>query len=208
MLSFRLIKPLCMAKRAFDILVSFVGFVLLLPVFIIVAVLLKLDSPGPVFFLQERIGKNGIPFKLIKFRSMYVNSHKHAAITIGARDSRITRAGYWLRKFKVDEMPQLINVLLGDMSMVGPRPEVKKFVDLYDELQRQVISVKPGITDYASIQFRNENELLEGKTDPINFYITEIMPVKLKLNLDYIKNQSLWGDIKILFQTVFSIFRQ
>lgn len=137
---------------------------------------------------------------------MRVGSDKAAAITIGARDSRITQIGFWLRKFKLDELPQLINVWKGEMSLVGPRPELKKFVDLYSANQLRVIAVKPGITDYASIQFKNENELLEGKEDPIDFYIREIMPVKLELNLKYIQRQSFWLDIKIIFQTIFSIF--
>lgn len=137
---------------------------------------------------------------------MYVNSPEGPAITVGMRDPRITRAGYWLRRFKLDELPQLFNVLKGDMSLVGPRPELKKFVDLYTPEQRKVITVKPGITDYASIVFRNENELLEGKPDPVAYYTQEIMPAKLKLNLRYIERMSLWLDIRILFRTVLSIF--
>ena len=138
---------------------------------------------------------------------MRINADKAAAITIGERDSRITSVGYWLRKFKIDELPQLINVWKGEMSLVGPRPEVKKFVDLYSDQQREVLTAKPGITDFASIEFRNENKLLEGKEDPIDFYIREIMPVKLALNLKYIRSQSFWLDIRIIFQTVFSIFK-
>lgn len=196
-----------MLKRLFDFVASSVGLLILFPFFILIAILIKLDSPGPVFYLQERVGKNKVLFKLFKLRTMRVGSDKAAAITIGARDSRITRIGFWLRKFKLDELPQLINVWKGEMSLVGPRPELKKFVDMYSPDQLHVISVKPGLTDYASIQFRNENELLEGKKDPIDFYIREIMPVKLDLNLKYIHNQSVWLDVKIIFQTIFSIFR-
>lgn len=196
-----------MLKRLFDFVASSVGLLILFPFFILIAILIKLDSPGPVFYLQERVGKNRVLFKLFKFRTMRVGSDKAAAITIGARDSRITQIGFWLRKFKLDELPQLINVWKGEMSLVGPRPELKKFVDMYSPDQLHVISVKPGLTDYASIQFRNENELLEGKKDPIDFYIREIMPVKLDLNLKYIHNQSVWLDVKIIFQTIFSIFR-
>ncbi|MDZ7648827.1 MAG: sugar transferase [Cytophagales bacterium] len=139
---------------------------------------------------------------------MRTGADKFTAITVGNRDSRITAAGYYLRKFKVDELPQLINVFIGNMSLVGPRPKLKKFVDLYNSEQLKVISVKPGITDYASIEFRNENELLEGKPDPVQFYIEQIMPVKLKLNLKYLQEQSLGLDVKIIFQTVISIFRK
>lgn len=196
-----------MLKRLFDFVASSVGLLILFPFFILIAVLIKFDSAGPVFYLQERVGKNGALFKLFKFRTMRVGSDKAAAITIGARDSRITGIGFWLRKFKLDELPQLINVWKGEMSLVGPRPELKKFVDLYTPTQLQVISVKPGLTDYASIQFRNENALLEGKEDPIDYYIREIMPIKLDLNLKYINGQSFWLDIKIIFQTIFSIFR-
>ncbi len=133
---------------------------------------------------------------------MVVNADKEAAITVGNRDPRITKIGYYLRKYKLDELPQLINVLIGEMSLVGPRPELKKFVDLYSKEQHRVIEIKPGITDYASIEFRNENQLLEGKADPIAFYIKEVMPQKLMLNLKYLKNQSLWTDCKIILRTI------
>lgn len=158
-----------MAKRLLDLLVSVVGLILVSPIFIIIALSIKIFSHGPVFFLQNRVGVNGRLFKLFKFRTMKMDSDKFAAITIGQQDPRITKIGYFLRKFKIDELPQLINVLKGEMSLVGPRPEVEKFVKLYDQDQLRVISVKPGITDYASIEFRNENELLDGKSDPIDF---------------------------------------
>lgn len=194
-------------KRLFDLLVSVLGLLLLSPVFLILAILIKLDSPGPVFYVQERVGQDFALFKLFKFRTMRVDADKYTAITVGARDPRITAVGYYLRKYKLDEFPQLINVFLGDMSLVGPRPEIKKFVDLYTLEQQQVLTIKPGITDYASIEFRNENELLAGKPDPIDFYISEIMPVKLALNLKYLQTRSFWGDFRIIFRTLISIFQ-
>lgn len=194
-------------KRLIDFLVSFIGLILLLPFFLIIAIWIALDSKGSVMYQQQRVGKGGVLFRLMKFRTMKMDADKFMVITVGGRDPRITRAGYFLRKYKFDELPQLINVLKGEMSLVGPRPELEKFVKLYDQEQQNVIKVKPGITDYASIQFRNENELLEGKADPVDFYIQEIMPVKLKLNLEYIRDQSVWGDVKIIFRTLFSIFR-
>lgn len=197
-----------MAKTVLDLFFSIIGLIVLAPFFILIGFLIKIDSPGSVFYKQERVGLNGELFKLFKFRTMRIDADKAAAITIGERDSRITKIGFYLRKYKIDELPQLINVLFRDMSLVGPRPELKKFVDLYEGDQRQVITVRPGITDYASIEFRNENELLAGKEDPIQFYISEIMPKKLSLNLEYIKDQSFWLDVKIIFKTIFSIFRK
>lgn len=190
-----------------DLVVSLLGLILLAPFFLIFAILIKMDSRGPVFYRQERVGKQAKLFKLFKFRTMRIGSDKAAAITVGKRDPRITPVGHILRKFKLDELPQLINVLSGEMSLVGPRPELKKFVDLYNEQQLKVITVKPGITDYASIQFRNENELLEGKADPIDFYIKEIMPAKLEMNLRYIKEKNFWRDIGIILKTIVLIFR-
>lgn len=194
-----------MIKRTLDLVVALTGLIVLLPSFLIIAVFIKLDSRGPVFYLQHRVGLQGRLFKLFKFRSMKIDSDKSAPITIGQRDSRITAVGHFLRKFKIDELPQLINVLKGEMSLVGPRPEVEKFVKLYSSDQLRVLSVKPGITDYASIEFREENKLLEGKPDPIDFYMTEIMPEKLRLNLTYIDSQSLLTDIRIILKTVFLI---
>jgi len=196
-----------MAKRLFDLLTSSLGLLLLFPFFLLIGLIIKLDSSGPIFYLQERVGQGGILFKLFKFRTMQIGADKFTAITVGNRDPRITHVGYYLRKFKLDEIPQLINVLLGTMSLVGPRPELKKFVDLYTPEQQQVLTIKPGITDYASIQFRNENELLTGKPDPIDFYIREIMPVKLALNLKYLQSQSFWSDLVIIFRTLVSIFK-
>ncbi len=197
-----------MSKRILDGIVSVIGLGVLAPFFLLIGLLIKLTSKGPIFYLQQRVGKGGKVFKLFKFRTMRVDADKHTAITVGARDARITTVGYYLRKYKIDELPQLINVVIGNMSLVGPRPELKKFVDLYNPEQVKVISVKPGITDYASIEFRNENELLEGKPDPIKFYIEQIMPVKLKLNLKYIQEQSFGLDVKIIYQTVISIFKK
>lgn len=197
-----------MTKRTLDLLVSGFGLMLLLPFFLLIGLIFKLTSKGPIFYLQQRVGKGGKLFKLFKFRTMRVDADKQTAITVGARDPRITTVGYYLRKYKIDELPQLINVLIGNMSLVGPRPELKKFVDLYNVEQAKVISVKPGITDYASIEFRNENELLEGKPDPIDYYVREIMPAKLALNLQYIREQSLWTDLKIITSTIWLIFRE
>lgn len=197
-----------MIKRFIDFGISLFGLIVLLPFFLLIGLAIKLNSTGPVFYLQERVGKDRKLFKLFKFRTMRVNADKLTAITVGARDPRITSFGYYLRKYKADELPQLINVFNGSMSLVGPRPELKKFVDLYTPEQQQVLSIRPGITDYASIAFRNENELLEGKADPVDFYIREIMPVKLKLNLTYIREQSFWVDLKVIFRTVFLIFKR
>jgi lipopolysaccharide/colanic/teichoic acid biosynthesis glycosyltransferase len=197
-----------MLKRGFDFFFSVIGLCILLPVLIAISIIVKIDSKGSVFYLQQRVGKGGRLFHLFKFRTMQIEADKAMAITVGKRDARITRFGYYLRNFKLDELPQLINVVKGEMSLVGPRPELKKFVDLYTEQQRHVISVRPGLTDLASIEYRNENELLDGKTDPIDFYIHEIMPHKLELNLQYIQQQSLVLDFKIIFATIFSIFKK
>lgn len=196
-----------MAKRLLDLVVSAVGLVILAPFFLLFALAIKVNSRGSVFYLQERVGKGGKLFRLFKFRTMHIGADRATAITVGQRDARITSVGFFLRRFKLDELPQLINVLKGEMSLVGPRPELKRFVDLYEGDQRRVINVTPGITDYASLEFRNENELLEGKQDPIAFYVNEIMPRKLDLNLRYINEQSFWTDVKIIFLTIVHIFR-
>lgn len=196
-----------MIKRIFDIVFSFIGLVILLPFFIIMALLIIIDSRGGVFYKQARVGKNGINFYLFKFRSMRTGADKKGLLTVGGRDSRITRMGYFIRKYKIDELPQLLNVFLGDMSLVGPRPEVRKYVDLYNEKQKQVLSVKPGITDYASIEYSNENELLGKAENPEQVYIDEIMPKKLKLNLKYIDEQGIITDLKIIFKTVAKIVK-
>lgn len=191
-----------MLKRLFDLLIASVFLIILSPVFILIAILIKFDSKGPVFFLQQRVGRNNTDFAIYKFRTMFTDADKKGLLTIGGRDPRITRTGYNLRKYKLDELPQLINVLIGNMSLVGPRPEVRKYVSLYNAEQMKVLSVKPGITDYASIDYSNENELLSHSNDPEKKYIEEIMPAKLQLNLKYIREQSFYTDIKIILRTV------
>lgn len=188
-------------KRLFDVFVSILILGLFLPIGLVVGIWILIESSGGVFYLQERIGKNGVPFKMFKFRSMRKDSDKLGKITVGMRDPRITKSGYFVRKFKLDEFPQFINVLKGEMSIVGPRPEVKEYVDLYTESQRVVLSVKPGITDYASIEYFKENELLGNSDDPNKTYIEEIMPAKIELNKKYIANPTIGHDIKIMWST-------
>lgn len=172
----------------------------------ILSVFITIDSKGGVFYKQQRIGKDLKPFKLFKFRSMHTNADKKGLLTVGHNDSRITKIGYYLRKYKLDELPQLINVLKGDMSFVGPRPEVEKYVKLYNQEQLKVFNVKPGITDWASIKYVHENEILAKSNDPEKTYIEEIMPAKLKLNLEYVNNNSVLIDIKIILLTLRAIF--
>lgn len=193
--------------RFFDFILSLVGLVVLAPIFIVLAIWIKVDSTGPVFYKQVRVGQNGIDFGLFKFRSMVVDADKKGLITVGGRDPRITRSGYFIRKYKLDELPQLINVLVGDMSLVGPRPEVRKYVDLYTDEQQKVLSVKPGITDYASIEYMDENEILGKSNDPEKTYIEEIMPEKIKYNMKYINNKNLFEYFKIILLTVLKIVR-
>ena len=193
--------------RFFDFILSLVGLVVLAPIFIVLAIWIKTDSKGPVFYKQVRVGQNGIDFGLFKFRSMVVDADKKGLITVGGRDPRITRSGYFIRKYKLDELPQLINVLVGDMSLVGPRPEVRKYVDLYTDEQQKVLSVKPGITDYASIEYVDENEILGKSTDPEKTYIEEIMPEKIKYNMKYIQNKNVSEYFKIIFLTLLKIVR-
>ncbi|MCW3102244.1 MAG: wcfS [Bacteroidetes bacterium] len=194
-------------KRLFDIFFSLLGLALLLIPFLVISLIIVLDSRGGIFYRQVRVGKNGKDFKLFKFRSMRTNADKAGLLTVGGRDNRITRVGYYIRKYKVDELPQLINVLTGDMSLVGPRPEVRKYVDLYSAEQLKVLEAKPGITDYASIEYSNENEILGKASDPERVYIEEIMPAKLRLNLKYIHEQGLLTDLKIIFKTIAKILR-
>ena len=193
--------------RFFDFILSLVGLVVLAPIFIVLAIWIKIDSTGPVFYKQVRVGQSGIDFGLFKFRSMVVDADKKGLITVGGRDPRITRSGYFIRKYKLDELPQLINVLVGDMSLVGPRPEVRKYVDLYTDEQQKVLSVKPGITDYASIEYMDENEILGKSNDPEKTYIEEIMPEKIKYNMKYIQNKNLFEYFKIILLTVLKIVR-
>ncbi|TVR78553.1 MAG: sugar transferase [Chitinophagaceae bacterium] len=192
-------------KRIFDIFFSATGLVFLFIPFLIVALWIKTDSKGAVFFKQKRIGLNANPFYIYKFRTMFVDSDKKGHLTVGQKDNRITKAGFFLRKYKIDELPQLINILLGEMSFVGPRPEVEKYVNYYNESQRQVLSVKPGLTDFASLMYFDENRILESKENPEEAYIKEIMPHKLKLNLEYIQQQSFLLDLKIIFRTLLRI---
>lgn len=193
--------------RFFDIIFSAVGLLLLSPLFLIIYILIRCESKGGGFYCQQRVGKDGRLFGLYKFRSMRTGSDKKGLITVGGHDSRITRMGYFIRKYKIDELPQLWNVLKGDMSLVGPRPEVKKYVDLYTEEQRRVLSVRPGITDYASIEYVDENEILGKADNPDRVYVEEIMPAKIKLNMRYIENRSLKEYFKIIGLTFINIFR-
>ncbi|MCD4791146.1 MAG: sugar transferase [Bacteroidales bacterium] len=191
-----------MVKRLFDILFSLLSLIILSPLFLIIAFLIKIDSKGGAFYIQKRVGKNNKDFNLIKFRTMFVKSDRQGLLTVGERDNRITGIGKCIRKYKIDELPQLINILKGEMSFVGPRPEVRKYVELYDDRQKQVLSVKPGLTDYASLEYVNENKILAGFSDPEKAYIEQIMPAKLELNLQYIKEQGILADFKIIIKTL------
>lgn len=193
--------------RFFDILFSIIGLVLLSPLFTVLYLLIRIESQGGGFYSQERIGKNGKPFKLFKFRSMRIGSDKKGLITIGEKDNRITKTGFILRKYKLDELPQLWNVFIGDMSLVGPRPEVKKYTDLYTEEQKQVLQVRPGITDWASIKYVDENKILGESKDPDDAYVNLIMPNKIKINMVYIQHQTLGEYFKIIFTTFKEIVR-
>lgn len=193
-------------KRLFDILLSLIILLVFLPFGLLISILIVVESRGGVFYIQERIGKDGKPFGLFKFRTMRPDSDKLGKLTVGMRDPRITKVGYFLRKYKLDEFPQFINVLLGDMSIVGPRPEVKEYVDLYTIEQRIVLSVKPGITDYASMEYFKENEILAKAQDPRKAYIEEVMPAKIELNKKYIKSPGVAHDLKIMWLTFRKIF--
>lgn len=196
-----------MFKRIFDIIFSFFGLIILSPLLILISILIFFNSGFKVFYFQNRVGQGGKDFKLFKFRTMHPDADKKGLLTIGGRDPRVTPIGYYLRKYKLDELPQLLNVLIGNMSLVGPRPEVRKYVEMYNLEQQGVLSVKPGITDYASIVFSYENELLSQADDPEYFYINEILPQKLRLNLQYIKDQSFFTDVKIIFKTIAKILK-
>jgi lipopolysaccharide/colanic/teichoic acid biosynthesis glycosyltransferase len=188
--------------RLFDIILSLIAIIVSSPVFILLIIWIKIDSKGPAFFMQSRVGKDGVDFKLIKFRSMYIDAHKNGLLTVGNSDPRITRAGFHMRRYKLDELPQLINVLQGSMSIVGPRPEVRKYVNLYSPEQSKVISVKPGLTDYASIHFIDENEVLSKSQQPEITYIEQILPRKIEMNMLYINNRNLKQYFKIIFLTL------
>lgn len=188
-------------KRSFDIVVSLIMLLILSPVFLVLAIAIKLDSKGPVFYRQVRVGRRNKDFRIFKFRSMRVGADKGSLVTIGGRDPRVTRSGYYIRKYKFDELPQLINVFTGDMSLVGPRPEVRHYVNYWTPEQMHVLDVRPGITDPASIKFRNENELMEKAKDPESYYINVIMQEKIKLYLEYVHNASFLYDIRLIFKT-------
>lgn len=193
--------------RFFDILLSGLGLILLSPLFLVIYVTIRISSKGPGFYSQQRIGKYGVPFRLYKFRTMRTGSDKGQLITVGGKDSRITKVGYYIRKYKLDELPQLWNVFIGEMSLVGPRPEVEKYVRLYTPSQRVVLNHQPGITDYASIKFSDENIILGNAEDPEKMYIEEIMPKKIEYNLLYINNRTLAEYFKIIFLTFCKIIR-
>lgn len=194
-------------KRLFDIVASGLGLILLIPLFIVLSVWIKCDSRGPVFYRQFRVGRYNRDFRMYKFRSMRAGADRGSLVTIGDRDPRITRSGYFIRKFKLDELPQLINVFIGDMSLVGPRPEVRHYVDYWTPEQMHVLDVRPGITDPASIRFRNETELMEKAEDPEKYYIEVIMQEKIKLYLEYVDHHSFLGDIVLIFKTFLAIVR-
>lgn len=192
-------------KRLLDIIICFIASLLLAPVWIILPLLIVIDSTGNPFYVQKRVGKDNKDFNLLKFRTMYAGTDKKGLLTVGDNDRRITRIGYFLRKYKLDELPQLFNIIKGDMSIVGPRPEVRKYVQLYNEHQRNVLKVRPGLTDYASIEYIAESELLAQSDNPEYTYIQDIMPKKIELNLKYIENQSLRLDFELIIKTLLKI---
>lgn len=193
-------------KRLCDIVLSALGLIIFCPLFLVLSIWVALDSTGGVFYRQTRVGRGGRDFKLLKFRSMRIGADKKGLITVGEKDARITKSGYYIRKYKFDELPQLINVLKGDMSFVGPRPEVRKYVDLYTAEQLCVLNVRPGITDPASIQYSNENELLEKAENPEQYYINTVMPDKLRINLEYLEKRTLWSDFKVIIKTISKVW--
>lgn len=192
-------------KRLFDISFSFLGLILLSPLLFIISLSIVFDSRGGVLFRQTRVGRYGKDFKILKFRTMYPDAEKRGQITIGKRDPRVTPVGHFLRSYKLDELPQLINILIGDMSFVGPRPEVPKYVAMYSEDQKRVLDVRPGLTDFASLEYFNEGELLGASDDPERTYIDEIMPAKLELNMKYLERPQLTTDIKLIVRTIAKI---
>ena len=195
-------------KRVFDFIASLLGLIVLSPLFLVVAILIKLDDGGSVFFRQTRVGQYGKHFKIYKFRTMVENAEKLGVQVTKGDDPRITRVGRFLRKYKLDELPQLINVLKGEMSLVGPRPEVQKFVKLFEEDYKEILQVKPGITDYASLEFKDENELLKGAENPEEIYIREILPKKIEYYKRYLKEISFTTDLKLILKTIVGILRK
>lgn len=196
-----------MLKRFFDIFFSIIGTLIIIPVLLPLFIIIMIESRGSAIYIQKRVGRGGKEFNLYKIRTMYINSDKHGQLTIGKNDCRITRTGSFLRKYKIDELPQLINILMGDMSFVGPRPEVLKYVNMYNTKQQKVLSIRPGLTDFASLHYYNENELLSKYEDPEQYYIQIIMPHKLILNLEYIEKKNFGLDIKIIFKTLFRFLK-
>ena len=195
-------------KRLFDIVASGLGLIVLSPLFFVIAIWIKMDSKGPVFYRQVRVGRWNKDFRIFKFRSMRVGADQGSLVTIGGHDPRITRSGYFIRKFKLDELPQLINVFVGEMSLVGPRPEVRHYVNYWTPEQMHVLDVRPGITDPASIKFRNENELMEQAEDPEKYYIEEIMQEKIRLYLEYVEKHSFFYDLCLIFKTFWVILSE
>jgi lipopolysaccharide/colanic/teichoic acid biosynthesis glycosyltransferase len=196
-----------MLKRIFDFLVSLFGLIIFSPLFLIISILIKLDSEGPVFYRGERIGKDGKPFRIFKFRTMVKDAEKMGGPSTSADDPRLTKIGKILRKYKLDELPQLINVLKGEMSLVGPRPEVKMYVDMLKPEEKEIIlSVKPGMTDLASLWDFHEEEFLKGSKDPEKTYLEKIRPKKIQLQIEYVKNRSFLLDLKIILKTILKLF--
>jgi len=194
-----------MIKRSFDFVFSIIGLLVLSPILLLIALIIKLDSKGPILFIQGRVGKNNLDFNIFKFRTMHMASQSKGLLTLGNRDSRITKVGYFLRRYKIDEFPQLINILKGDMSFVGPRPELRHYVNYYTEDDLKIFSVRPGITGLASLKYRNEVELLKAAKDPEDYFIKIIIPDKLKFNKEYIKRQSFLFDLKLIFITIIKV---
>lgn len=194
-----------MIKRSFDVVFSLIGLIVLAPILIVISILIKLDSKGPILFIQGRVGKNNKDFNIYKFRTMRIQSETKGLLTLGNKDSRITKVGYFLRRYKIDEFPQLINILKGDMSFVGPRPELRYYVNFYNEDDMKIFVVRPGITGLASLKYRNEVELLKAANDPENFFIKTIIPDKLKYNKEYIKRRNFFFDLKLIFITIIKV---
>ncbi|NNC50678.1 MAG: sugar transferase [Flaviramulus sp.] len=194
-----------MIKRCFDVVLSAIGLLLLSPILLVIAIIIKLDSKGPILFIQGRVGKNNKDFKIYKFRTMQTQSESKGLLTLGNDDLRITKIGYFLRRYKIDEFPQLINILKGDMSFVGPRPELRYYVNFYNEDDMKIFQVRPGITGLASLEYRNEVELLKAAKNPEDYFINTIIPDKLKYNKEYIRRRNFFFDIKIIFLTVIKV---
>lgn len=194
-----------MLKRLFDVVLSLIGLITILPILLIIAIIIKLDSKGPVLFIQGRVGKNNKDFNIYKFRTMRVESNKKGLLTLGNNDARVTKIGYFLRRYKIDELPQLINIIKGDMSFVGPRPELRYYVKFYNDDDMKIFQVRPGITGLASLKYRNEVELLKAAKNPEEFFIKTIIPDKLKYNKDYIKRQNFFFDLKLIGLTLIKV---